>query len=268
MTTIVAIRAKDGLVMCSDLQETGRFREYTSKLRPIGSNELLGCAGYSSYIAILYDHVKEAIEKRGDSDYHAALNAGIHSFSMYLAGKIETEGLERFYRPQELEEFYPQGIFAVAESEDSYRIFEFDAPHPCTEVITGIRDRAAKGTGANTATVLLKTAEDFLRQSRIEQKWRRFSTTVIRQFCQILVERVAELDPYSAGVDIQVLTPSGCRGITEADPVFPKYLKPYKTHLAELTETALSDLSSGMLAYSIEQWGLVELLAKWGLRLG
>jgi hypothetical protein len=268
MTTIIAIRASDGLVMASDLQETSQVKEYTSKIKGFGKNELLGCAGASPYISVFQDHIQTALAERGNEDYRTTFNKGIDSFSVYLSDKITTQRLDRFYTAQELADFYPQGIFAVVESEYSYRIFEFDTPHPCTEILPGVRERASAGSGARPAQVFMQVTEKVMIQSGIPQTWRRFSSNVIRQYCQILIERIADIDPYSQGLDIQVLTPSGSRGITEADPVFPKYRKPYTTHFAELLENIFDELGSPMPAYMAGNWGLLPLLDKLGLRFG
>jgi len=265
LTTVVAIECADSLVMGSDLQRSGTFREWAPKIKPIRQTELLGCAGRSAYIGVFRRHVRTALTAEARPDYEERLNEAIGTYSTYLWSKIEREGLRQIYGLPALADLWPEGILGVYDqSESRYRIFQFNAPEPCIEA--ELAPRAAVGSGGDAATVLMKMTEGFLTQAGIELGWKRFHQKTMRQFIEILLRRVSEIDPYTLGLDIQVLTPQGSEGINQANPVFPEYGKPYKSNLAELIANAFGELSRQMPAFMADRYGLLPVLEKIGLK--
>ncbi len=258
----MAIEAADGLVIGSDLQRSGAFRELAPKIKEAVSImrpcELLGCAGESRYIGVFRRHVKKAFESQEERiDYAIALDQAIDSYSAYLKEKIETQGLNKLYSYADMKEFWPQGILGVYDkSQSQYRIFEFQAPSPCLEV--ELFPRAAVGSGGDAALVLMKTIEELMDELGITGGWKRFPARVVRQFEDILLYRISRLDYFSYGTDIRVIEKEASYGIAPSEPIFTN---PNKTRqVGEFIQSSLFELSLAQVKYMLQKLGLLDFV--------
>ena len=63
VTTVIALKGKDGIVLCADYQETsGTSKEIVNKISRIGEDSALGCAGSSSSIELFRECMRENLE--------------------------------------------------------------------------------------------------------------------------------------------------------------------------------------------------------------
>jgi 20S proteasome alpha/beta subunit len=256
LTTVIAIQADDGLVVGSDLQRTGIVREFVPKLKYFRPLEILGFAGIPFYEGVLFRHIKREILQNPSRDYAEILTAALDSFSGYLEHKLRRENR----RP--IEGMRPQGILAACERPlPVYRLFEFQPPDYLTETELEPK-RAAIGSGGDVAKVFLKTIEKFMGRAGIDLGWKRFSSHTIRQLVWLLLDEASDIDPFSRGRDIQVITEKNVEGINDYNPVFQS---PDDCHLSEFIQRAIGELSSTMPRYILEQFDLLDLVK--GLRL-
>src|SRR5439155_16986262 len=128
LTTILAIRDEDGIVIAADTQATGRMLEYALKITPIGDHALLGCSGAAEYISLFTQHVQESLQDPGAGDYYKAVHGAIKSYSREVAEVNEYSAL--------LDDTIknlccPAGVLALYDSSKrEYHIFEFQTPRP------------------------------------------------------------------------------------------------------------------------------------------
>jgi len=202
--------------MASDLQATaGGVIEFTSKIRPVRSNELIGCAGTAEYIDIFYRYVARSLSaEERPRDYLQLLNNAVDEYGEYIDERIDKLGMEslpEFDRHQ----CYPEGILAVDDGSTRKRIFQIQTPHPCGE-IPDFQHRLCVGSGGAAATILLRVLENVMLTWEVNHQsltWTHFSWRTVGQFCTILLRRISEIDPYSRGKDIQLLDGGSSRGV-------------------------------------------------------
>lgn len=266
LTTIIAVEARDGLVMGADSQQTGWMKEITNKVEFILPNVLLGCAGSSQYIDVLSTTINKALHDRESKPkgkrlgYNLTLNAAVDKYGKQMAKRIDElklRGLPNF----DIRDYYPEGLCAVCRTSPNqkksayYSIYEIKTPHPCLDALP--RFRAAVGSGGDVANVFLKTFEDYMEPFGL--KWVDFSANTIRLLVGQLLQRVARVDPYSSGVDIWTLKPDG----VEREPVEHH---PDQSNLSSLVSSFISELPPETLADIVSRSGLREILER--LRLG
>jgi len=262
MTTVIAIQARDGLVIGSDLQRTGTAKEFVPKLKGLasreGSAEVCGFAGIPFYEAALYRRIKDRLIHNPSKDYEENLSDALDSYTEYLQRKIRTQHLNFS------NDMRPQGILAVcfkALGLVDYRLFQFQPPDDLIEAEFWPR-RAAIGSGGDVATVFLKTIEKFMDRAGIAKGWTQFSSHTIRQLVWILLEEASEIDPWSRGRDIEIITPGHVEAIDSMNPVFQS---PEESHFSEFVGWALKDMSPDMPRSILEEFDLLDIVK--GLRL-
>jgi hypothetical protein len=244
LTTVVAILAKDGIVMASDVQSTGFTQEEVPKIIPIGGYGLLGCAGTAEYIGLFRQYAIQGIDET-DGFYIKQLNAVVDSYGTYVAQRIDNLKLSRLtgFDPRNC---YPQGIFAGREKSEpiSFDLVEINTPEPCRMLEPGIERRLATGSGGVAATVILKTIENYLgRSDRIGWSiWEHFSTRTVAQLLVILLEQVSRIDPYSSGATLAKLTGKEC----EPYNIGEIFDGEYKDRLKELLSSAVAEMPPRM----------------------
>lgn len=264
LTTIIAIEAKDAVVMGADSQQTGWAKEVTNKIEWMPSNALVGFAGSSEYIEILSGKVMDALMKREQAKrgrrrgYQNALNSAIDEYSKYAAERIETLKLRNL--PNfDIRDYYPEGLVAAFKSRrDDPKvgypsIYQFKTPHPCLNVLP--RFRAAVGSGGDVATVFLKTVEDYIEP--FDLSWRDFSSDVISLFVGVLLQRIARIDPYSSGVDVWKLK-------ADTTETVPLRFDPNTDHLSILLSGMISELSPDKLSEIMKRSRLRDVLRELG----
>jgi hypothetical protein len=262
MTTVIAVQASDGLVIGSDLQRTGAAKEFVPKLKlfssAVGRVEIFGFAGTPFYEAALYRRIKRKLMESPFKDYEENLSDAIDSFNEYLKRRLRTQHLN----PSA--DMLPQGVLAAsteAVGMAHYRLFQFQPPDHLIEMELS-PFRTAIGSGGDVATVFLKTIEQFMFRAGIDRGWRQFSSHTIRQLVWLLLDEASDIDPFSRGRDIQVITPNHVDGIWAQNPVFQS---PNDSHLSEFIQNALRELSPQMPKYILEQYDLLDIVK--GLRL-
>ena len=258
LTTVMAIEADNGLVVSSDLQRTGLYKEYAPKLRFFRNEGILGCAaGDASYIPLLHRHIIQTLEGAGTiRDIQAVLDKGIESFSDYLGKKIERQHLMNIYSPERLETWWPEGLYAAYDKTNpAFRIFTFRTPKLSRQ--EELFGRAAIGSGGDIALAFMFAAEELMSAANIERRWKRFSVQTIRQFSWLLLERISRIDPNSSGRDIEVITEDDkTYSIDAYHPVFKS--GEYRLQIGEFVRSVFSDLDSPMPHYLAERFDLLE----------
>jgi len=259
LTTVFVIEGRDELAMCADTQETGWVKEICSKIAPIsfrGQDGLLGSAGSSEYIGLFEEYIQEALRKplpKKKPTMLRILNSGMDAYTQYTEQRIENLKLSRYERNYEPEKYFPAAIFAYFDREvNSFRVFTTAPLKPWIEMKRV--KRAAVGSGGDLATVLLKTAEDYM--NAFDLNWRNFSPSTLFEFCYVLMDRVTKIDPYSSGFDFwRVTKDMGLLNLSEKDA--KDYLE---GGLATLLKHMADELPADKLKKIIESPKLKELL--------
>jgi ATP-dependent protease HslVU (ClpYQ) peptidase subunit len=270
LTAVIAIEAKDGLVMGADSQQTSWVKEVTNKIGWLAPTVLLGCAGSSQYIDILRSKIQQVVIDKLDElnqgllDFKAVLNTAIDEYGKYAAERIDNLKLRSF--PNfDIRDYYPEGLCAVFKtiprySQENplrlgdYHIYEIKTPHPCLDIVP--RHRAAIGSGGDAATVILKTVEEYLEAYGLN--WTNFSAKVINQFIGMVLQRIARIDPYSSGIELWTLKPI----VTETTPVI---FDPQTDHLSYLLPLIIAELPRSKIAEIVRRSNLLDVLKMLGL---
>jgi len=259
LTTILAIRGEDGIVIAADTQATGRMLEYALKITPIGDNALLGCSGAAQYISLFTQHVQESLGNPGAGDYYKAVYGAIKSYSREVAGENEYSSV--------LDDTVknlccPAGVLAVYDSsEREYHIFEFQTPRPPN--LVKYPNRASVGSGSLAADILLKNIERMLH--RIGLDWVNLSTSLIAQFCVLLLRRIEYVDPATSGAAIYRLNQSRSEYLS-VEHIFGKLGKDDYA-LTVLIRNAIKEIGPEKLQQLLKQYNLSSILSSLGLTL-
>ena len=265
LTTIIAIRGNDFVIMCSDLQGTSRLtKEVVNKIRPIRLTELLGCAGSSEYIEIFQRYVMAELTKDAQPDYLGSLNTAIDKYGEYIANRIDKLRLDRL-AGQNLDSYYPDAIFSCYDSyEKRFRIFEIRTPDPCSE-ISRFQSLTAIGSGGTAAVVVLKALENAMSGWPMEGgktlNWDRFSWQTICRACHILLRQISMLDAYTSGFDFHMLASEGETGVSRKE-YFPS--DDATDQFPELLKGVIKEIGKGTVLKSLGQIRLEQVLKELG----
>lgn len=206
MTTIIAMKCKDGIVMCADTQisnlKTGT-RETIGKLKPIGNNALIGCSGVINYIDVFVDKLSESFELEGKC--FDKIMCGIKNYSDFLneydVGKFTDYSM-----------IFPEGIFAYYDTTDNkFRLFRLEPPAPPKE--ESVCNRIAIGSGGPYADNLLRTSEKLLQ--KIEKNWEMLSTKLVSQFIFLMMRELSQFDLFTGDTNnMYIITKNEIKTIT------------------------------------------------------
>jgi 20S proteasome alpha/beta subunit len=236
LTTIVAIRTSDGVILGCDSQNTEESRgikETMSKATKIDEHTVLACAGVNNYIELLKEQIRKRFdEERANLKLYETLNNAVKSFSRefldFSKGRTGGYDVDR--------NSYPEAIFAAYDVANGgqYRIFRIEPPSPCVE-LRSPQDEVTAGTGGSAASVLLKTVEHLMVESNL--KWTELPAKLVGQFCWVLINTVSLIDPYTSGIEIYHLNGSDVKQFSEGQ-LFDN-LKPGEAHIIGAARTAL-----------------------------
>lgn len=248
LTTVIAVRCSDGVIMCTDTQETiiesggaVAIKETVSKVKPITKYSLLGCAGMPNYIDRLYYHIEKAFlkYKKSKLGYFDILDKGVESYSNY----VDNRG------------GYPTGIkppvaicVAVDRKKKTYHIYELKPPHPPREI--SHINRIAIGSGMTHAILLFKMAEKLL--SKMDYDWHQLSTTFVSKFCYLVIGRIAGYDLYSSPPTTFYKIDTKRYALLSDKKIFPDSPKRYR--LSQLIESAIQDLPARKLELLVKTY--------------
>jgi len=234
LTTVFAIKCRNGVVLCSDAQESAGFgdvgtKEISTKVHKIATGDsgscLLGCAGVTNYIELFVEYVEEVVANREAQSYYQVLDDGVKQFTKQMVSRTSEAGLPR----QFMDKMMPQGIFAGFDREtNSPLVYELTPPHPPRELRPPYR--VAIGTGGLYANLLLGIAETVIDRmtwsTHVEPlRWIDFRTRVVSQFCYFVLARVMHYD-LASGLNsyIYVLNEQGGK-LQDDQDLFPRHGK-------------------------------------------
>jgi hypothetical protein len=244
MTTVIAIRCKDGIVLCSDSQVTrGNLKDTTTKIDEVMSNSLIASSGISNYIELFTQTVREILPlKLTLLRYYGALKECSDVYNKKIVDHIGTLP-EGFLSENGLKvsDLYPDGIFVANYPSGKDMITRYPIVHvspPLPPKFVGVPHRLAVGSGGEAATIFLKSIERIF--WIIGLTWTDFSTTLAAQLCRILVRRIADIDPSSSGFLLYRITDK-TQELYEWD-IFSD-MRPDEAHLTVLPRTFLKEIS-------------------------
>jgi hypothetical protein len=234
LTTIIAIRCKDGVILCADSQSSGSTKEVAVKIEEIGDQGLIACSGYEPYIDQFKDYVRDWIDGKGKKSYRKTLNQAITAFSRDVSERYDT-----FVPPLRvryaLEDLFPSAIFVTRDTR-RVRIYNMETPHPCWEQY--YPHRATAGSGSVAADIFLRSGEYLL--AKLGLDWNMLSTHLVAQMCWILIRRIAYVDSNTSGVALYRVSVDNPPENLTAKTVFPNQNGRYQ--LSMLIETAIKEI--------------------------
>lgn len=249
--------------MCADTMATSSITwEYANKLTPISNNALLGCAGTDNYISLFTRFIQNEFEKRNNRDYFDLIQEAILSYSQSIYESNKRSGLADLTHPPfegiDIEKLcYPEGVLVAYDSEDKeYHIFKVQPPLPPKEV--GYPHRATAGSGGIAADIFLKNTEYLL--SKIGYTWSGLSSSLIAQFCFVLMHRIAYVEPHTSGLLAYRLNESRS-DVLSSERVFGKLGKG-DHYLRVLIEAAISEIGTDKLGPLAEEYMLSGFVKK------
>lgn len=254
LTTIIAVRCLDGLIMVADTQATvGAIKERVSKFYPIGKagekkkEALIGCAGTRNYIDVFVKrYITPAIIGMSSGDYYDFLQNAIWSYNEYARKAID--GFPSIFDNDQISgDVYPSGLFGVYDKyQERYRLFELTPPHPPRELDIDQQDRAVVGMGEVYAPLLFTQLERLLRKIYTEKVWSKLSTNLVAKIAYLIMERVIAYDLYTGGEPIVYRIDENGVELFKKSEIFTKG-KEGKSHLAEAIELAIKEIGGGNL---------------------
>lgn len=255
LTTIIAIKCKNGIVMAADMQATEtRTWEYSIKVKEIDDFSLMACAGTGSYIEMFADDVRDAVETRGSRDSKKVLEAAVVSYSSYVDERIRKVGVGLTENDRKM--CYPEAAFATNDRlSKRNRIFEIKTPHPPFE--PDYQQRVTVGSGSLSAVAFLKNMEYFM--AKFGLHWGNVSTRLASQLCWLLLNRVEHVDPSTSGVLLYRIDDSGTLQLNSADVWGDQDEESWATIVLR---TAISEISEENLQRVIRRIGLFDLFKK------
>src|SRR5208282_664798 len=202
LTTVMAVKCRDGVILCADGQLTSNLgilgtKDTVSKIQPVNFHDetdnlcVLGCSGVEPYIDLFRQHVGREMIERGHEgrSYFEALDRAIQNYSRYVKPRTK-----RAVIPFKPEVFYPSAIFAGYEPKDKkIRVYLLETPHSPNEL--SIPYRSAIGSGGLYASLLLNIVEVALDRMRLV--WTDLSTKLVAQICYMTLGRIVNYDVYS-----------------------------------------------------------------------
>jgi len=247
LTTVIAVQCRDGVVLCSDSQETTEYaglgtKELVSKIRPVSYNDeddsycLLGCSGMSPYINWFREHVGEAIFKREGRSYLEALRVATRNY----AKNVNMWGREIGLRFGEDFSNLASAIFVGYEARDhKTRVYILAPPDPPDSLST-YPYRVAIGTGGLYASLVFNIAE--LLMNKIGFGWTQLSTKLVSQFSYLVLGRIISYDAHSGmGTAFYRVDGSGYATLSVAQ-IFPGLGEEGKSKLSILFETLRDEI--------------------------
>lgn len=253
MTTVFAIESKDGIIMASDTQFTGRFREKGRKTWELRDNVLLGCAGYNNYNYLFWRRLRDEFDVEADITLPDRIDRGIKSFNAEMKDRIgiltHGEILER--QPQGIVAGYDEGLDG-----GRYVMFEANPPEPCLEVDQR-NMRVAAGTGGIAATVFLKTIESVMDDYGVfysDLSWK-----IIAQLSWMMLNRITLIDPNTSGFGLWRIEKDDYHVLREAD-IFRKDTPPH--YVSELLENVLKEIGSAKVWQILSDWKALDSTEK------
>lgn len=228
LTTIIAIKCKDGVVLCADRQSSDPYsdtKDYYPKIKKLNDDCFFACSGTDCYIE-MFAKVAEstlaevAVPRYWDiekvSNVHGkAIDVKCES-SPSCKNSIQANG-------------YPAALFITAENraESIFHIYELYTPHAPKE----FKQRDAIGSGGSSALVIMKMAEKVM--ERIRWNWNDLTTDIVAKFCGMVIIMTASHDLYTGQIDIQIVDTKGNRELGSTG-LFKDTSKRNIVHLVEM----------------------------------
>ena len=246
LTTVIAVRCRDGIILCADSQETNEYaglgtKEIVSKIYAVnyGDNTdeycVLGCSGLPAYINQLRERVGEAILKREGKSYTEALEDATVDFSHFVYSR------KLGYSPRQDLSTLASAIFVGYEPKTQtthmYLLAPPDPPDPLSHQF-----RATTGTGGLYASLLFNIAEVLMRKVHLE--WDKLNTTLVAQFCYMVLGRITNYDSFSGlGINIyRIDHQTGKREYITAEQMFPGHGTTEKYRLSVFLKTVKDEI--------------------------
>jgi hypothetical protein len=265
MTTIIAIRCKNAVIMAADKQATGFTKETVTKITPLDQNRLVACAGAATYIGLFKDILRDTLKRhRGrHTDNFKIINEAGSSYresTIRIAESTDTHTSNP--------KFYPEAIFAAFEKKQkSNRLFQTapDLRDPFLEVLSP-QNRATAGHGGDSATVFLRSAEDVMARmdsKLIDINWMEFSPRLVSQLCFVLLRRISYIDPYTSGQQIYQLDSLGGRELDPQKDIFDNAQKSDLTYVTVLVRTIRKEVDREKILKLVEVFRVPELIKEY-----
>jgi len=265
LTTVIAVRCRDGVILCADAQETNEYvglgtKELVSKIYPVTYGDktdehcVLGCAGVPAYINQLREHVGEAIFKREGKSYFKALDSATGSFARYVYSR------KLGYSVGQDLSTTASAIFVGYEPEKqkTYMCL-LQPPNPPDPLLQ--RYCVTIGSGQLYASLLVSIAEALMRKMDLD--WYKLSSTLVAQFCYMVLGRITSYDIYS-GLGISIFRIEDQKGKWEyvtPQQMFPGHGTTEKYRLSVLLKTLKDEVPKHDLFELAKQYGFLEILA-------
>lgn len=188
MTTIIGVKCKDGILMCSDTQSsTDTVKDSAVKIKPIGDLYLFGGAGASPYINHFYDILSDSLlHSKPNQTEIDKINTAILNYSSFIQ-----EWNKKVEFPVDP---YPHVLLGSVQGQ-SFHLWHIETPNIAEEVKDPFRSTI--GTGGEIARHYFLTVERFL--DKYSNYWVYLSTKLIAQFCYLLISNILRIDLKSGG---------------------------------------------------------------------
>jgi 20S proteasome alpha/beta subunit len=197
LTAVIAVRCRDGVVLCADSQESTYWtKENVTKILPVSFEDkvnehcVLGCAGITNYTDLLRNYVGEAFYKHGQKTHFDTLRIALAGFTKF----VNEDRREAGYGVKEDYSAFASAIFVGYDPEkDRTQIYELSPPRPPHELLAPYR--TAIGTGGLFASSLFGAAEELMYWINLD--WTKLSTKLVSQFCYLVLGLVTTKDVHS-----------------------------------------------------------------------
>jgi hypothetical protein len=252
LTTVFAIECKDGIIMATDTQFTGRFREKGRKAWELRDNLIMGCAGTNNYNYLFWRRLRDEFDEDPEEiTLPDRIDQGINKYSE----EIYKTRLASFGPRLEVPDYcYPEAVIAgYDEGLERFVMFEVRPPHPCIEAEHDYM-RATAGTGGISATVFLKTVEYVMAVAGV--KYTDLSWRLVAQLSYLLLRRVTLIDPASSGATLYHVVEGNYNRITYGD-IFDK---PSSPAIAQFSERVIEEVGIERMLKLFSKWKLLDFL--------
>lgn len=256
LTTIIALRYGNGIIMVGDVQGTiGRRSEPTSKLSVIGDNMVIGCAGSSPYIAD-FKEVLAAKAKRGGNPKEI-LRRAIVGYSTRVISEGRDMGLDFGKYPMP-EESMLQGILSAYDKRHkSYHILEFQTPDIPEDITAS--GRAIVGSGTEAGLMLFRITEwgmFVLKQATGRNAtWQDMSEKLATMFADNLVLTLSYHDIYTGlGTNVRRIDSRGVSNPLSPREIYGEEL--VNDRLVALAHAARDELGTDALVKLLGHFGV------------